>query len=99
MRRRCPTGILLFPWAFSLFFSFAAMGQTAPKITGIVRTEQGELLQGVTVLETGTHNAVTTNSRGVFSITVKKVPTRLTVSFVGYQAQSMEAKGDMNIVL
>src|SRR5580698_5220798 len=99
MRRRCPKGRLLFPWALSLFFSFAAMGQTAPKVTGTVLTEQGEPLTGVTVTETGTHNAVTTNSKGVFTIAVKQVPVQLTISYIGYQTRNVSGTKDFNVVL
>lgn len=75
------------------------MGQTAPKVTGTVLTEQGEPLTGVTVTETGTHNAVTTNSKGVFTIAVKQVPVQLTISYIGYQTRNVSGTKDFNVVL
>jgi TonB-linked SusC/RagA family outer membrane protein len=69
------------------------------KVTGTVRTESGEALMGVTVMETGTHNVVTTNSKGVFTIGVGHVPATLTISYVGYQTREVKSSGDMNIIL
>lgn len=69
------------------------------KVTGTVRTEQGEALTGVTITETGTHNVTTTNGKGFFSINVGHTPANLTITYVGYQTREVKGSGDLNITL
>lgn len=56
-------------------------------------------LPGVNVIETGTQNGTTTDSDGVFRITVGGPNASLTVSFVGYQAQTIPVNGRSTIVI
>src|SRR6185312_11630425 len=80
----------------SLLFAFGASAQQI--IKGTVRSQDGELLQGVTVTVKGTEHAVTTDARGNFSIDVGNEST-LVFSFVGYRNVSELAKNAKEIVL
>ncbi|TDW96050.1 SusC/RagA family TonB-linked outer membrane protein [Dinghuibacter silviterrae] len=75
------------------------LAQQPSAVTGTVRTDAGDALQGVTVTETGTRNAVTTNSKGVFTITVGHLPASLTITYVGYQTRVVKGSGDLNIIM
>lgn len=65
----------------------------APPITGRVTNEAGEPLAGVSVLVKGTAKGTTTNTNGVFSISVDPGET-LEFSFVGFQMGSVKVGRD-----
>ncbi len=69
-------------------------------ITGRVTNEKNEPLQGVTVAEKGTRNAVATNETGNYSINVGDDAT-LEFTYVGYLAREVpvESGSVINIVL
>src|SRR5689334_4886236 len=56
-------------------------------------------LTGVSVTEKGTSNGTTTNSDGVFVITVKDQQSVLVVSYVGYSAQEIPVGSKTSIDL
>lgn len=68
---------------FSLFFVTISM--TAQTVKGLVVDENKEPLPFFNVLEKGTTNGVTTDDKGEFSINVKKIPTTLIVSSIGFK--------------
>ncbi|WP_428741474.1 TonB-dependent receptor [Tenacibaculum sp.] len=69
-------------FVFILLMSFTSMiGQT---IKGKVTDKSGEPLSFVNVLEKETVNGVTTDEQGEFVLNVKKMPTTLVFSFVGF---------------
>jgi TonB-linked SusC/RagA family outer membrane protein len=58
-------------------------------ITGTVSDENGELLQGANVVESGTTNGTSTDANGRFSLLVSNANAGLTFSYIGYQSQSI----------
>lgn len=54
-------------------------------IRGKVTDETGKELAGVSVIEKGTGNGTSTNSRGEFSLTVKNENSVLEISYVGFK--------------
>lgn len=76
--------VILFLFLFGALSSFNAFGQIKT-ITGVVTDEIGSPLPGVSVLETGTVNGVTTDFDGIYAIKVK-VGSSLTFSYLGYKA-------------
>ncbi|KAB1158844.1 TonB-dependent receptor [Tenacibaculum aiptasiae] len=68
---------------FSLFFVTISM--TAQTVKGLVVDENKEPLPFFNVLEKGTTNGVTTDDKGEFSIKVKKIPTTLVISSIGFK--------------
>lgn len=76
-----------------------AFAQTVT-VKGIVKDGLGEPVIGASVIETGTTNGMITDLDGNFTI---KVPAnaKLTISFVGYQAQTVDVAGrtSLQIVL
>ena len=80
--------ILLLAWLISLFTIPQAFAQTR-EITGTVTDEKGEPLPAVSVLQKGTNNGVTTNNRGVFSITVTGANPVLVISYSGRSTQEI----------
>jgi TonB-linked SusC/RagA family outer membrane protein len=75
-----------------------ARAQTS-SVTGIVKDDQGTL-PGVTIMEKGTSNAVTTDVNGKYIIKVSPTGT-LVFSFIGYdsQEQPVNNRTEINLVL
>ncbi|HEY4336291.1 MAG TPA: carboxypeptidase-like regulatory domain-containing protein, partial [Puia sp.] len=59
------------------------------RLTGVVVNEKMEPLPGATVIITGTHKGVVTNSIGFFRLDVTDFETRVTVSCVGYKESTL----------
>lgn len=81
------------------FIPIWAFAQTVT-IKGIVKDNTGEPVIGASVIEAGTTNGIITDMNGNFTL---KVPSKakLTVSFVGYQTQTVDVAGrsSLQIVL
>ncbi len=78
-----------------LFFGFTTYAQQ--RVTGVVNDLQGSPMPGVTVLEKGTTNGVTTNNDGEYAITVDGTSSVLVFSFVGMQSQEIGVGSQTNI--
>ena len=74
------TFLLLLVWLAA--FHYAAYGQT--RVTGTVSDEQGEPLQGASVVVKGTATGVITDAAGAYAITLPEGATTLVFSFLGY---------------
>src|SRR5690625_434249 len=59
-------------------------------VSGRVVNEDGERLEGVTVLEKETTNSTSTDKEGEFSLTVKSQNSVLVFSLLGYKAKEVE---------
>lgn len=68
----------------SLFFITASI--SAQTVKGKVVDNENEALPFVNVIEKGTTNGTTTNDSGEFAIDLKKMPTTLVISSVGFKA-------------
>ena len=66
------------------------MAQTT--VSGKVTNELGEPMSGVTVKEKGTQNAVGTDAKGTYSLTVSDEKAIVEFSFIGYETQDLKAK-------
>lgn len=77
------------------FIPLWALAQTIT-VKGIVKDPTGEPIIGASVIETGTTNGMITDLDGNFTM---KVPSnaKLTVSFVGYQSQTIDVAGRTSI--
>ena len=69
---------------FLCFPAFSAYAQKSEKITGTVTDSHGEPLIGVTVIERGTNNGVTTGIDGKYSIVLYKDNSTLVFSSLTY---------------
>ena len=67
-------------------------------VTGTVRAS-GIPLPGVSVVEQGTVNGVTSDFDGNFSITLKNDNSQLVFSYIGYLTQTVGASATMNVVM
>ena len=67
----------------------AARAQTGRTVTGKVTDETGSGLPGVTVLQKGTTNGLTTAADGAYSIALPAGDATLVFSFVGYVTQEV----------
>ena len=86
------TAILL----LACFFSIATSAQT-PAVSGTVTdSSNAEALIGVTVMEKGTQNGVSTDFDGNFTINVAPNAT-LEFSYVGYNAKEVKVSGKTNL--
>ncbi|WP_321996634.1 TonB-dependent receptor [Draconibacterium orientale] len=65
-------------------------------ITGVVKSDAGEALPGVTIVVEGTTQGTTTNLDGEYSI-LAPGDGSLTFSFIGYLKQTIPVKGKSNI--
>jgi len=83
-------------FVFFLLCSTVMMAQQ--KVSGTVLDATGEPLIGVSVLEAGTSNGTVTDMNGKFTLSVKQ-GARLTVSYVGYTAQTVAARNGITVTL
>ena len=66
-----------------------AVAQPEVPVSGRVLDENGQGMPGVTVLEKGTSNGVTTNAEGRFTLNVASSSSTLVFSFVGYTSREV----------
>ena len=86
---------LLLAWMmlFLSALSFAQSGE-ATLVSGVVKDESGSMLQGITVTEKGTRNAISTNEQGVFSLHVKSAKAVLVLTGIGFEKQEVKTSGN-----
>ena len=80
--------------AFTLTIVFHVMASATPIIGKVTDAGTGEAIIGATVYDSRAHQGVTTDAEGNFSIDVTAFPSELKISFVGYEQQSIQIKGD-----
>ena len=90
-------------WPLMICAASTAWAQQQRRISGVVRSEKGEGLPGVTVVVKGTTTGSSTNSDGTFLITLPATETNPTirVSYIGYVSQDVVVgdKAQVNITL
>jgi TonB-linked SusC/RagA family outer membrane protein len=74
-----------------LFCILQTMSQQRIVTGKITDATSGQAVQGATVSVSGSNVATTTNAEGNFSISVPKPNSRLVVSYVGYESQTIPA--------
>lgn len=80
---------LLLIMCFSLCSVAMSFAQTVKGV--VVDSKTGEGLVGVSVLEKGTQNGVTTDLDGNFSLDVRSTSATLVLSYIGYETQEVKA--------
>ena len=83
--------------AFLLMTGMTAFAQMAVQGT-VTDAASGEPIIGASVLEIGTTNGTITDYDGNFSLTVKP-GAKLSISYMGYKAQELDAAPSMNVHL
>lgn len=77
-----------------IFFSFTTVSlQAQEKITGVVKDVEGFPLPGVSILQKGTTNGVTTSFEGEYSITLTRGEKILVFSYLGYKKIEVPVNG------
>jgi iron complex outermembrane receptor protein len=66
------------------------LGFMAQTIKGKITDSSGGTLPYMNVVEKGTKNGTVTDDNGEFSITVKSVPTTITISSMGFATKSVK---------
>lgn len=79
------------------FVSVMAMAQT--KVTGKVTDDQGEPVIGASIKVSGTNTGTVTNTDGEFSLTVPNQNSKLEISYIGMEPQTLRAQSNMRIQL
>lgn len=74
-----------------------AMAQT--KVTGKVTDDQGEPVIGASIKVSGTNTGTVTNTDGEFSLTVPNQNSKLEISYIGMEPQTLRAQSNMRIQL
>lgn len=76
-----------FTWILTLFFVFVVQVGFAQqkKVTGVVKTQDGDPIPGATVLLVGTKEGTDTDLEGTYSLNVKK-GDKIKVEFLGFKA-------------
>ncbi len=80
----------IFLFTFIFMLSFTVNAQT---VKGKITDRDGEALPYMNVVEKGTTNGTTSDENGEFSIIVRKIPTVLVVSSLGYKTIEQEVTG------
>lgn len=81
----------------SLLMLFSASVMAQVKVTGTVIDEAGEAVLGATVREKGTQSGAATDINGNFTINVKSANATLSISYVGYQTETVNLAGRTNV--
>lgn len=83
-----------------VFTTFSDNDPPPVEIKGQVVDKNGLPLEGVSVTVSGTSRGTTTNKDGKFTITLNSdEKLRLTVSFVGFKTQTVDAKNNVSVTL
>ena len=80
--------------AFTLAIVFHVVASATPIIGKVTDAGTGEAIIGATVYNSRAHLGVTTDAEGNFSIDVTAFPSELKISYIGYEQQSIQVKGD-----
>ncbi len=79
--------------------SVVAMAMAQSKqVSGTVTTADGQPVAGATIIVDGTNQGTTTGADGKFAVSAPTNGT-LTVSFIGYETQSISVSGKTNVVV
>ena len=79
-------------------FTFMAVALNAQiNVQGTVKSDQGDLLPGVSIVVKGTTTGVITDSNGNYNITVPDANSVLVFSFVGMESQEVQVNGRSTI--
>ncbi len=84
--------------AIGLIISMAVFAQN-PKVSGVIKDENGSELIGITVLEKGTTNGTLTDLNGTYTIQLTTVNPTLVFSFVGLKTEEIKVGSNTNIDL
>jgi len=68
------------------------MNAQSHTVKGLVNSYDGPL-QGVSIVEKGTNNGITSDAKGIYTILVSSKEAVLEFSFVGYKSQSLNVNG------
>ena len=82
---------------YGLLLPFVLMAQTT--VTGKVTDATGVPLAGATVVSKSTNSSAQTDANGAFSIKVSGSNPKISISYVGFATQTIEAKDNLTIVL
>ena len=96
--------ILLYAGFFSVLICLAFLPNSVYaqgfSITGqVIDGETSEPIPGANIVEVGTQTGAVTNVDGEFSLTVSGSDVQIRVSFIGYQAQTVNVDGRSNITV
>ncbi len=80
-------------------FAPPAIQQQKKVATGRVVDNLGEPLIGVTVMEAGTSNGAVTDVDGNFTLSLNKPNGKITVSYIGYNSQTLAPSSNMKITM
>src|SRR5262245_47533065 len=90
MKQKLSSGLLVCFLLFGLF----SQSQT---VKGKITDDKGAPLQGVSIVEKGTKNGATSDSAGIYSISVRKPNTTLSFSSIGFVDKEISVKGQTSI--
>lgn len=68
-------------------------------VTGKVIDETGETIIGANIVVKGTTNGAVTDINGQFRLEVDKYPVTLSVSYIGYETQTIKVSSSKDIVI
>lgn len=80
--------------SFSIMLMLSSTSLRAQTISGkVIDAETNEPVIGAAVIEVGTTNGAITDAEGKFNIELKKSPSQIKVSFLGYEAKIVNVEG------
>ncbi|MGN6615473.1 MAG: SusC/RagA family TonB-linked outer membrane protein, partial [Candidatus Nitrosocosmicus sp.] len=88
---------IILPLFLAIFFKFNAIAQKE-MITGIVTSENGSPLSGVSITVKGTSQGTATDANGKFSIPIT-IGQSLELSYVGFKAKELEIINHKNLTI
>lgn len=83
-------------WKIAAVEEAASVNQNTHKVTGIVKSENGDPVIGASVVEVGTTNGIMTNMDGEFELSIKANGS-LQISYIGFVTQTIKPGNKNNI--
>lgn len=80
-----------------LINNYSIIPNSQRTVTGVVKNEKGDALNGVSVSVKGNHSGTTTDENGRFSLQVPANSTTLVFSFVGYSSKEVNFSNNSTI--
>jgi len=101
IKKSIPSKIVFFLFTIILSASSFSQSNDGTTVTGTVTDSTGELIPGVNILLIGTNKGTYTDLDGAFMIEISENYSKLSVSYLGYKTQIVDAKNkkSINIVI
>jgi TonB-dependent starch-binding outer membrane protein SusC len=81
------------------FSFFSVFAQDTKTVSGVIQDENGQLMKGVSIVEKNTSNGTISKEDGSFTLKLKDASSKLNISLVGFNSQTVSTKSSSPILV